>query len=393
MKKILLLTDFSSGYSRNLLRGIVRYAKEHEPWVFFRMPQYYRELYGDDGVVKWAKKWKADAIIAQLENINLNKLNKLKVPIIIQNYKVRASKICNITGDYIKTGVMAADFFLKRGYSNFAFYGFNDMIWSRERADGFKRRVEEAGYRVFVLNIENRRNEDWSFDVAAVSHWLLSLPKPVALFACDDYFASQITEICKIFNMIVPDEISVLGVDNDDLICNISDPPLSSIVLDVEKGGYQAASVLHQLMNREIAHACDIVIPPLNIEIRKSTDKYAVNDKFVMLVIDYIKKKYAQPICITDVMRLVPLSRRMIEKRFKKEMGVSIYQFILNYKIEQFSQSIISTDRPMVELAMDCGFEDYKNISRMFQKYKGTTPLQYRKMHQLIETNQQKDVF
>ncbi len=119
MKKILLLTDFSSGYSRSLLHGIVRYSKEYGPWVFYRMPQYYRELYGDAGVVRWAKKWKADAIIAQLGNIDLDKLNKLKIPIIIQNYRERAAKICNITGDYFKTGVMAAEFFLSRGFSNF----------------------------------------------------------------------------------------------------------------------------------------------------------------------------------------------------------------------------------------------------------------------------------
>jgi LacI family transcriptional regulator len=213
----------------------------------------------------------------------------------------------------------------------------------------------------------------------------LSLPKPVALFACDDYFASQITEICKIYNIAVPDEISVLGVDNDDLICSISDPPLSSIVLDVEKGGYHAASVLHQMMSKEMAHTCDIVISPLRIEMRKSTEKFAVSDKYVLQVIDYVNKNYAKHIFIADILQLVPLSRRVFEKRFKKETGVSIYQYVLNYKIEKFSQFIIKTDIPMVELALECGFEDYKNFSRIFQKFKGSTPLQYRKLHRQIE--------
>jgi len=387
MKKILLLTDFSSGYSRNLLRGIVRYSREHEPWVFFRMPQYYRELYGDDGVVKWAKKWKADAIIAQLENINLSKINKLKVPIIVQNFKERADKICNITGDYVKTGIMAADFFLERGYSNFAYYGHKDMIWSRERADGFKRRVEEVGFCVSVLNVEHRKNEEWSFNAAAVSNWLLSLPKPVALFACDDYFASQITETCKIYNITVPDEISVLGVDNDDLICNISDPPLSSIVVDGEKGGYQAARVLHQLMNREIAQACNIVVPPMRIEMRKSTDKYAVTEKHVLQAINFIKKNYAQSFLYDEIWQLVPISRRTLEKKFKKETGTTIYQFLLKYKIEHFARAIINSDQSLENLAVECGFDEYKNVARIFQKYKGTTPQKYRKLHYKNETN------
>jgi len=339
------------------------------------MPQY-----GDDGVVNWAKKWKADAIIAQLENFNLNKINKLKIPIIVQNYKERANKICNITGDYFKTGVMAADFFLNRGYLSFAYYGFKDMIWSRERAEGFKSRIEEAGFQVSILNIRNRKDEDWAFDAATVSNWLLSLPKPVALFACDDLFASQITEICKIYNIAVPGDISVLGVDNDELICNISDPPLSSIGLDVEKGGYQAAHTLHQLIYKEIEDAVDIVIPPLSIELRKSTDKYAINDKYILQTIEYIQKNYSQTISVTDIMQLVPFSRRAFEKRFKIEMGTSIYQFILKYKIEKFSQSIIKSNLPLSDLAFDCGFEDYKNVARIFQKYKRLTPEQYRKM-------------
>jgi len=221
----------------------------------------------------------------------------------------------------------------------------------------------------------------------------LSLPKPVALFACDDYFASQITETCKIYNIIVPDEISVLGVDNDELICNISDPPLSSIVVDGEKGGYQAARVLHQLMNREIAQACNIVVPPMRIEMRKSTDKYAVNDKHVLRIIDYIKKNYTHSIIIDEVSQLVPVSRRTLEKKFKKETGTSIHQFLLKYKVEQFSRAILNSDQSLVDLAMDCGFDEYKNVARVFQKYKGTTPQKYRKIHQENETNQQNDAF
>jgi LacI family transcriptional regulator len=384
MKKILLLTDFSSGYSRSLLQGIVRYSKEYGPWVFYRMPQYYRELYGDDGVVRWAKDWKADAIIAQLENIDLHKLDELKIPIIIQNYRERSDKICNITGDYFGTGEMAADFFLNRGFSNFAYYGFNDMIWSRERADGFRDKVEKQGYIVSTLNNDNRKTEQWSFDPVVVSNWLLSLPKPVALFACDDFFALQITETCKIYNIAVPDEISVLGVDNDDLLCNISHPPLSSIVLDVETGGYRAAALLHRLMNRETTQAFDIVIPPIRIESRQSTEKYAVNDKYILRIIEYIKNNYDRDISINDIIKTVPFSRRILEKKFKESMGITVYQYLLQYRVELFSDLLIKSDKPLEELAFNCGFEDYKNVARVFRKYKKNTPLQYRNQYRKL---------
>ena len=384
MKKILLLTDFSSGYSRSLLRGIVRYSNEHGPWVFYRMPQYYRELYGDDGVVRWAKDWKADSIIAQLENIDLDKLNELGIPIIIQNYKERANKICNITGDYFGTGEMAANFFLNRGFSNFAYYGYSDMVWSRERADGFRSKLAEHGYIVSMQNNDSRKTEQWSFDLDTLRHWLISLPKPVALFACDDYFASQITETCKIFNIPVPDDIAVLGVDNDDLLCSISYPPLSSIVLDVEIGGYQAASVLHKLMNKEIEQAFDIVIPPIRIESRKSTEKYAVNDKLILKIIEYIISNYARNISIEDITNIIPLSRRIMEKRFKRKTGISVYQYLLQYRVELFADLLIKTDKPLADLAVGCGFNDYKNVARIFRKYKKITPSQYRHLYSIF---------
>jgi LacI family transcriptional regulator len=381
MKKILLLTDFSSGYSRSLLRGIVRYSREHGPWVFYRMPQYYRELYGDGGVVRWAEDWKADAIIAQLENIDPEELNRLKIPVIIQNYRERPDDICNITGDYFGTGKMAAGFFLNRGFSNFACYGFKDMIWSRERAEGFRAGVEKHGYTVSTLNNDSRKTEQWSFDPVAVSNWLLALPKPAALFACDDFYALQITETCKICGIAVPDEIAVLGVDNDELLCNISHPPLSSIVLDVETGGYRAAALLHRLMNREITHAFNIVIPPIRIESRQSTEKYVVNDKYILRVVEYIKNNYHRDISIDDITKTVPFSRRILEKKFKENMKITVYQYLLQYRIELFSELLIKSDKPLEELAFACGFDDYKNVARVFRKYKKTTPLQYRNQY------------
>jgi LacI family transcriptional regulator len=279
---------------------------------------------------------------------------------------------------------MAADFFLNRGFQNFAYYGFRDMIWSRERAEGFKSRTEKHGYTVSTLNHDSRKTEHWCFDPVAVSRWLLSLPKPIALFACDDFFALQITETCKIYGIAVPEEIAVLGVDNDELLCNISHPPLSSIVLDVETGGYHAAALLHRLMNREITQAFNIVIPPIRIESRQSTEKYAVSDKYILRVVEYIKKNYARDISIEDITKAVPLSRRILEKKFKENMKITVYQYLLQYRIELFSELLVKSDKPLEELAFICGFDDYKNVARAFRKYKKTTPLQYRNRYSRI---------
>jgi LacI family transcriptional regulator len=316
-----------------------------------------------------------------LENVDVDKLKKLKIPIIIQDYKGRMNKIYNMTGDYFKTGEMAAEFFLKRGFTNFAYYGSNDMVWSRGRADGFRSRIEALGYSLSILNNDFEKHERWSFNPTTLSAWLLSLPKPIALFACDDDYAARVTETCKINNIPVPEEIAVLGVDNDELICNISDPPLSSIVLDVEKGGYKVAALLHRLMNKELMGTYQTMIHPLRIELRKSTEKFVIADKYILRVIEFIRNNYDKDISINDVMRKVPLSRGILEKRFKKEVGTPIYQYLLQYRIDRFSDFLIKTDKPLSELALACGFNEYKNIARVFRKYKNMTPQQYRNLY------------
>lgn len=381
MAKILLLTDFSSGYSRNLLKGIVRYSKEVGNWSFQRMPLYYRMLYGENGVVEWAKKWQADAIIAQLSDVNIELLNDLNIPIIVQNYRDRNKAVSNLTGDYFNTGVMAAKFFLNRGYRNFAFYGFKGAIWSRERADGYSHEIEKQGYKLAILENDNKDREEWSYNHTVLGNWLQSLPKPVALFACDDHFALQISETCNVHNINVPDDIAILGVDNDDLLCNISDPPLSSIVLDVENGGYNAGKLLHQLITKEITEPFNIVVNPLIIERRKSTEKYAVSDKNIRTILNYIEKNYANHLSVEELVKQVPLSRRVLEKKFKEETGESLYQYIQNYRIDQFTRLLITTDYSLFEAALQSGFENYKNVSRVFRKYKSLSPAEYRKRY------------
>ena len=381
MAKILLLTDFSSGYSRNLLKGIVRYSKEVGNWSFQRMPLYYRMLYGENGVVEWAKKWQADAIIAQLTDVNIELLNDLNIPIIVQNYRDRNKAVSNLTGDYFNTGVMAAKFFLNRGYRNFAFYGFKGAIWSRERADGYSHEIEKQGYKLAILENDNKDREEWSYNHTVLGNWLQSLPKPVALFACDDHFALQISETCNVYNINVPDDIAILGVDNDDLLCNISDPPLSSIVLDVENGGYNAGKLLHQLITKEITEPFNIVVNPLIIERRKSTEKYAVSDKNIRIILNYIEKNYANHLSVEELVKQVPLSRRVLEKKFKEETGESLYQYIQNYRIDQFTRLLITTDYSLFEAALQSGFENYKNVSRIFRKYKSLSPAEYRKRY------------
>lgn len=379
MIKILVLIDYSSEFSRRLMRGLIKYSKANGPWIFHRLPSYYKTLYGKKDIVEWAKEREADAIIALWDHEGTNRLKKLNIPVLLQNYKDRSEYYSNLTGDYYGTGVMAANFFIDRKFQNFAFYGSKDVVWSRERAKGFKDEVLNAGGKYHYFESENLRSEEWSPSHILLDEWLLSLPKPVAIFACDDNFALQVSEICKLNNIKIPQDVSLLGVDNDDLICNLSDPPISSIVLDIENGGYEAGRLIHQLIRKERTEPFNIVIKPTRFELRQSTEMYSIEDEYIKVVIRYLTKKFNTNICIDDLSKIVPLSRRNLEIRFKKELDTSIYQFILRLRINHFANLLLTTDRSLFDLALESGFNDCKNISRVFKKFKGVTPIEYRK--------------
>jgi LacI family transcriptional regulator len=383
MKKILLLTDFSSGYSRDLLRGVVEYAKDNGPWIFYRLPLYYREIHGDKGISMWAEQWEADAIIAQLSDIDLDTLMDLNIPIIVQNYADRKEMISNITGDYFGTGVMAAEFFIHRGYKKFAYYGFDDAIWMRERGDGCRHEVKKHGLDVYFYNDSTQivgESGKWEFDANKVKDWLLALPKPIALFACDDFFALQLTEICKMYEINIPEDIAILGVDNDELLCNISDPTLTSVELDVVSGGYEVGTLLDKYFKGEMKAplSTDIIVKPIKIVLRQSTEKFQVSDKYVEQALKLIELEYYKELTIEQILQKVPLSRRVFERRFKKETFMTIYKYIQEVRVERFANLLQTTEIPLTEAAFMSGFSDYKNVSRIFSKKKLMTPSQYR---------------
>lgn len=378
MVKILLVTDFSNGYSRSLLRGIIRYVHDKKDWTLYRMPKYYKEVHGEKAVLKWAERWGVDAIIAQINELDVDELKNLDIPIVIQNHKGRIPGVVNLTGDYMALGAMAAVYFMGMGYRNFAYYGTSFTVWSRERCKGFKERLEREGYQVNVFFEEDEKTDSWEYDIYAIGNWLKGLPQGTAVFACNDFYALRISETCRYFNIAIPDDIAVLGVDNDNLICNISNPPLSSIFVDAEKGGFVVAQTIDRMLTKPGGEVSNIILPPHQVITRESTKKYVVHDKYVALAIDYIENNYQRKIGVTDILENVPVSRRVFEKKFKNSVGHSIYSFILNYRIDKVAELLLTTNRSIEDIAISCGFENGRNISRTFFRIKGMTPSEFR---------------
>ena len=381
MVRLLFITDFTESFAYALLRGIIRYSNETEQWVVCRMPPAYKKRLGMKGVVKWAKNWGADVVIGQFEEKdNVNLFLKNGIVVLAQDYKKKFTTIPNITADYIKTGRMAADLYLHKGFRNFAFFGYKGVCWSEERCEGFRGRIEEAGFGDhFYLYDKQVIDNLWYYEAEELRSWLISLPKPVAVMACDDNQGNALIEACESAGVKIPSELSIIGVDNDEVICTLSDPTLSSIQVDIELGGYETARMASQMLRDPSFKGNNSVLQPKKIVHRVSTSAYATDDKEVLSALQYIRQNLNKKLSVNDILKEVPLSRRLLEVRFKKVIGLSIYQYISQQRIGRFSEMLLDTNDPIQDIAFKLGEDDAKGICRRFKELMGCTPSEWRK--------------
>ena len=334
-------------------------------------------------VIDWAHRMRADAIIGQFhDTTDVDLFAREGIIAIAQDFKSRFSTIPNITGPHYEAGRMGAEYFIKKGFRHFAFYGMRGYVWSDERYQGFRDTVRKTNpeYSFSVLNSTSQNNH-WFYDPIQLTTWLQSLPKPVAVMACDDNLAYHITEACHQAegggNCRIPDDIAVLGVDNDETICRLASPNLSSLSQNVEQSGYDVALLIDQLMRDPGAAWEDVMVHPTHIVTRQSTDIFANNDPHIAEILKYIHKNISRKIQVDDLVKLVPLSRRLLEERFKKSMGRSIYDYVIKERIEKMAQ-LLCEGHSVSEAAVELGFSDIKNVSRTFKQIKGMTPSEYR---------------
>ena len=380
MIKVLLLIDCASEHDRKLLRGMMRYSKEQGPWLFYRLSPDFR--YGgnrEEWALQWAREWKADALIGRWDDRKTDLLRQLDIPVVLQNNRSRSDIFSNLTGDYHSTGKMAAQYFRKKLYTDYAFFGIKDIVWSEERCKGYEEEVKANGGR-FYSYMEPEAGDERE----KIMEWLMSLPKPVALFCCDDAHALFITETCKIAGIRVPDDIAVLGVDDDELLCDISDPAISSIKMDVENGGYMTCRLLNERIHKRDPRPFNVVIKPLDIKERASTLIYNIKDKRVLDIIRFIDAHYYEDLGMADILSRVPLSRRSIEMKFRQEVGMTIYQYLLGVRVDHLAYLLRTTSLPFSEAVYKVGFRDSVNVARVFRKFKGCSPSEYRNRYCVI---------
>ena len=386
MIKILLLTDYTQESERRFLNGFVKYTDTQGGCIFYPMSHLISKTRDNSKeIIKIAKKFKVDAILGLWHNINVEEARKLNIPIFLRTYKKVYNEFPMLTGHYKEFGAVAADYFLKQNFSNYAFIGMKDILWSVSRYEGYSEQISNSK----KIQTHNYEVEDFQNEIEEISAWLHSLPKPIAMFACNDFMARQVTEICQMNGIRIPEDISLLGVDNDEFMCNISSPTLSSIKLNFEKHGYEIAQTLFKMVAEKKTWPARIPVEAIGVVERMSTNRKIIADPYIREIVDFISRNYTQDIDIRKLTSFIPLSRRAIEMKFKKEMHpYTISSYIMKLRMEHFCRLLESSELPVSTAADRSGFIDNSNFSTLFKKYKGMTPTEYRKKYRSVNNNQ-----
>jgi LacI family transcriptional regulator len=379
LRTVALLVETSNDYARGLLRGVVAYIRKHRPWT-----TYLAEHGRGDEPPDWLSEWRGDGILARIEN------KRIAEAVVASGRPAVDLSAANLVGSipWVETDdalIARAAFghLRERGLRHFAYYGDGRFNWSNWRAAEFRRLCAEAGCPCEVLDVstEPRSGASWTKQLRRTAAWVKWLPKPVGIMACYDILGRHVLEACRVGGVNVPDQAAVVGVDDDELLCELSDPPLSSVAPDTYRTGYEAAELLDRLMCGERSEPRAYLVPPLGVVVRKSSDMLAIDDESVSEAVRFIREHACSGIGVSDVLEDVPMSRRVLEARFKKLVGRSPHEEIERVRLERVQELLRLTDLTLEGIAEKTGFQHAEYLSALFKKRVGIPPSIYRKRH------------
>ena len=375
-RSVALLVETSNAYSRGLLEGVLAYVKQHANWSIFLTEQ-------ERGAnpPRWLAKWRGDGIIARIETDNIAKVvTKTRLPVVDLSAARHVSNIPWADTDDGAIARLAVDHFISRGFQHLAFCGDPAFAWSDARCRRFTEIVNRRHRSPHIHQSIARYDPQFSLDQEKkrLAKWLRQLPRPVAIMACYDFKAQQILDVCRELGIAVPEEIAVLGVDNDRLLCEFASPPLSSVIPDTKRTGYEAAELLDRMMMGESVSNEPLVTKPLGIKTRESTDVLAIDDPDVAIALRYIRQHANHNIRVSDVLKQVELSRRVLESRFQKALGRSPHQEIQRQRMNRVKELLSETDLPVSEISELAGFEHPEYMAAAFKRETGLSPTRFR---------------
>ncbi len=366
-------------YSQQALIGIGNYLASHRRWRVDWSLTYAWQLSSE----KWAN-YPGDGIIIQaiqpepLEVIAAS--GRPAVNISDSGWDAFLPTVCN---NNLAIGQMGAEHLLERGYRHFVFCSDSDMKYTRERLAGFRRRLQSAGYRIATHTLQHKSDGSTQPDkYIQLGEFLKSQPKPLGLMCDNDSTAHVVARTCLEYQVHVPEEVAILGVDNDVARCNIDLVPLSSIVTDMQTVGYKAAGLLDRIMQGEDIDNTVIEVPPLKVQVRQSTDTLAIDDPLLAQALTILRDEVDRQIAPEELARRLDISRRTLDRRFKLHLGQTVADRIQWHRLERVKQLLRETTFPMAEIAERSGFTDINHLGHAFRREVGISPSDYRAQFQ-----------
>lgn len=376
--RVALLIETSNRYGRDLLHGVHDWVSAGEPWSI-RLTEQARRA----PLPAWLRHWQGDGIIARVDSAaTATALRRTGLPVVDVSAERAKSEFPRVSIDNGAVAQLAATHLLGRNLRHFAYCGDAQYLWSRQRGTAFARVLRGHGLRSAEFPAGRTAGKGWEREMQAIAAWLSGLPKPVGVFACFDGRAQQVLEACHVAGLAVPDEVAVLGVDDDELICELCDPPLSSVLPNARRTGYEAAALLARLMaGRKLVPADSKEIEPVRVVERRSTDALAVADRHVAAALRYIREHAHDGIGVKDVLRAVPVSRTLLERKFSHLVGESPHRQIRRHQLDKVRQLLAETGLPVARIADMTGFESASYLSTVFRRETKETPRAYRAKH------------
>ncbi len=375
--QVALIIESSVSYGRSILQGIARYIASHHRWsVYFEQ----HELGTPPPAWLATSHW--DGILCRPTDPALaRRLKQMKVPTVDLNDLFEDLKLPWVGSNHQAIGRLGANHFVERAFRNFAFCGFSNELWAAQRRDGFRSVVEKGNPSIPIYESPWRgpKVSRWDLEIKRIGKWLASLPKPIGVMACNDARALHLLDACQQAGILVPEEVAVVGVDNEEIFCELCNPALSSVAPDPERIGYQAAELLAQLMSGQAPSSRRIFVDPVRVVTRRSSDTLAIKDRTVAAAIRYINEQALHGCTVTDVVKFVGSSRSFLERSFRQILNRSPQAEIRRIQLNRIKQLLAETNYTLEKISELAGFEHPEYMSVVFKRLSLQTPGQYRK--------------
>jgi LacI family transcriptional regulator len=379
MIRIGIQLEFAGGYGRGILRGVMEYAHLRADWKFVMPPMYAlakRALSDPDA---------ADGVIVMVHAArSIERFQRARIPIVntartMSSRELREAGLPSVLPDDGAVGKMAFDYFRKRGFRSFGFCGHPTASWSRLRCSVFASECRKNGFTASVSTASDQ----------VPSQWVRSLPRPCAVLCANDRYAWHFIDACRENDISVPEEIAVLGVDNDVLLTKMVHPTLSSIDLGAERIGYAAAQTLDDLIHHRKVPRDPVEFPPIDVETRHSTDISSIEDEVVAEAVRFIREHANSMISVDDILRELVISRRSLERRFRRTMGYSLLEEIREVHLDRARRLLRETNLDIPHVAEQSGFASHVRFSTVFREKMGMTPTSYRRSDRVFKGDEE----